>query len=215
MHHDQQSIGWKALEPYGTRQLFKKHSGIYATDQPAQTLFLLHSGQVSLQLLSPQGRALTLQVVEPGQLFGHMALVAAANYDSAAEATRTSEVTALTQGDMRRLMLAQPALALDLLKELGQYRQSVSQRLEEVAFKSVPARLASLLLHMADSGTPSSTRLPRRTHQQLAEMINAYRETVTKVINQFRSAHLLDIDRSGITLLNPSRLREISDNSAF
>jgi CRP-like cAMP-binding protein len=52
--------------------------------------------------------------------------------------------------------------------------------------------------------------VPRRTHQQLAEMINAYRETVTKVINQFRDARLLDIDRSGITLLNPSRLRELS-----
>ncbi len=58
-------------------------------------------------------------------------------------------------------------------------------------------------------------RLPRHTHQQLAEMINAYRETVTKVINQFRAARLLDMDRSGITLLNLSRLREISDNSAF
>ncbi len=34
-------------------------------------------------------------------------------------------------------------------------------------------------------------------------MINAYRETVTKVINQFRDARLLDIDHSGITLLNP------------
>ncbi|NCC37472.1 MAG: helix-turn-helix domain-containing protein, partial [Chloroflexia bacterium] len=49
-------------------------------------------------------------------------------------------------------------------------------------------------------------------HQQLAEMINAYRETVTKVINQFRDAHLLDIDRSGITLLNLSRLRELSQS---
>ena len=215
MHHNERGNGWKTLESYGSRHIFKKHSSIYVADQPAQTLFLLHSGQVSLQLRSSQGRALTLQVIEPGQLFGHMALVTSANYDSAAEVTRTSEVTALTQSQLQRLMLTQPALPLELLKAIGEYRLTVSRRWEEVAFKSVPARLASLLLHMADSGAASPTRLPRRTHQQLAEMINAYRETVTKVINQFRTARLLDIDRSGITLLNPSRLREISDNSAF
>jgi CRP-like cAMP-binding protein len=61
-------------------------------------------------------------------------------------------------------------------------------------------------------GPKPEQRLPRRTHRQLAEMINAYRETVTKVINQFRDARLLDIDHSGITLLNPSRLRELSQS---
>jgi CRP-like cAMP-binding protein len=88
----------------------------------------------------------------------------------------------------------------------------VSRRLDEVAFKSVSARLASLLLDMADAASEGQLqlRLPRRTHQQLADMINSYRETVTKVINQFRAANLLDIDQTGITLLNLSRLRELA-----
>ncbi|MEO7909836.1 MAG: helix-turn-helix domain-containing protein, partial [Roseiflexaceae bacterium] len=75
----------------------------------------------------------------------------------------------------------------------------------------VPARLASLLLDMAKSHDgPQSSRLPRRSHRQLAEMINAYRETVTKVINQFRAARLLEIDRSFITLVNPRGLEELA-----
>jgi hypothetical protein len=41
-------------------------------------------------------------------------------------------------------------------------------------------------------------------------MTNAYRETVTKVIKKFRTDRLVDIDRSGITLLNTSRLRELA-----
>ena len=101
------------------------------------------------------------------------------------------------------------------LELLGQHRLTVSRRIDEVAFKSVPARLASVLLEMSadqPAGTQPEQRVPRRTHQQLAEMINAYRETVTKVINQFRDARLLDIDHSGITLLNPSRLRELSQS---
>ncbi|PMP87215.1 MAG: Crp/Fnr family transcriptional regulator, partial [Chloroflexus aggregans] len=102
-----------------------------------------------------------------------------------------------------------------MLELLGQQRLIVSRRIEEVAFKSVPARLASVLLEMSETqpaAAPQPTRVPRRTHQQLADMINAYRETVTKVINQFRDARLLDIDSSGITLLNPSRLRELAQS---
>ncbi len=50
------------------------------------------------------------------------------------------------------------------------------------------------------------------TANTLKAPFNAYRETVTKVINQFRDARLLDVDNSGITLLNPSRLRELSQS---
>lgn len=217
MQHDQptSNAAWTRLEPHGSRQRFKRNAVIYAADQPARSLFVLVSGQVSLQMTSPDGRTLTIQVVEPGELFGHMALLEDGQYDTSAEATRPSEIIAIGQGHVHRLMLAQPDLALALLRQMGEYRATISQRLDEVAFKPVPARLASLLLNMTDSASPAPVHLPRRTHQQLAEMINAYRETVTKVINQFRAARLLDMDRSGITLLNISRLREISDNSAF
>jgi DNA-binding transcriptional regulator YhcF (GntR family) len=54
--------------------------------------------------------------------------------------------------------------------------------------------------------------VPRHSHRQLAEMINAYRETVTKVINQFRDARLLEIDRSSITLVNVRRLEELAQS---
>ena len=198
------------LKSHGTRQAWKRNALIYSVDQPAHTMYILRSGQISLQLAAPQGRGLTLQVIEPGQIFGHMALVERGRYDTVAEATRPGDAMALGRTQLRRLMMNTPELALALLKELAHHRITVSRRLDEVAFKSVPARLASLLVYMSDSAATAPNRLPRRTHQQLAEMINAYRETVTKVINQFRAANLLDIDRSGITLLNLSRLREMA-----
>ncbi len=205
---------WEQLEPYGTTASFRRRSLIYSPDQPAQALYLLHKGQVSLQLISAGGRALTLEVIEAGQLFGHSALAGARTYDTFAEAVKPTHTIAVGQSDVLRLMRSAPGLALALLEEIGRYRAIISRRLDEVAFKSVPARLASLLLEMAQSmpGAEPAFRLPHRTHQQLAEMINAYRETVTKVINQFRAARLLDIDRSGITLLNPSRLRELAQD---
>jgi hypothetical protein len=68
-----------------------------------------------------------------------------------------------------------------------------------------------VLLDLAQpEGGAQTAQLPRRSHRQLAEMINAYRETVTKVIKQFRAARLLEIDRSTITLLNRPRLEELA-----
>ncbi len=212
----QQRHIWDALAPHGTTLSFPRHNLIYTPSQPAQTLYLLAAGQVGLQLISSNGRALTLQMVETGQVFGLSALAGGEHYDAFAEVFRPARVIALSRGKVLQMIREQPALGMMLLEELGKLRLSVSRRLDEVAFKTVSARLASLLLDMAGSAASAAGeqqwRLPHRTHQQLAEMVNAYRETVTKVINQFRAAQLLDIDRSGITLLNPSRLRELAQD---
>lgn len=206
---------WSALEPLGLTQAFRRHSAIYTPGQPAQTLFLLQTGQVGLQMLSSEGRVLTVKVVEPGQIFGHSALDGGERYDTYAEALQPVRVVAVPRSAVLQAVQREPGLGPALIEVLGQHRLTVSRRLDEVAFKSVPARLASVLLEMSEdqaSGPKPQQRVPRRTHQQLAEMINAYRETVTKVINQFRDARLLDVDRSGITLLNPSRLRELAQS---
>lgn len=204
---------WSVLEPLGSVQVFRRRSAIYTPGQPAGALYLLQTGQVSLQMLSSEGRALTVKVVEPGQAFGHSALDGSSTYDTYAEALQTVRVVAVPRAAVLKAIHDQPGLSMALIEALGQHRLTVSRRLDEVAFKSVPARLASVLLEMSEeqaTGPKPPQRVPRRTHQQLAEMINAYRETVTKVINQFRDARLLDVDRSGITLLNPSRLRELA-----
>ncbi|MEI7644650.1 MAG: Crp/Fnr family transcriptional regulator [Chloroflexales bacterium] len=210
-----QAALWAALESLGVAQGFRRYSYIHTPTQPAYALYLLVTGQVSLQMLSVGGRVLTLRVVEPGQIFGHSVLEGAAAYDTYAEALNPVRAIAVPRAALFDLIQRQPTMGLALIEQLGQHRLTVSRRIDEVAFKSVPARLASVLLEMSEtqpSADPPQPRVPRRTHQQLAEMINAYRETVTKVINQFRDARLLDVDRSGITLLNPSRLRELSQS---
>ncbi|NJK79565.1 MAG: Crp/Fnr family transcriptional regulator [Chloroflexaceae bacterium] len=202
------------LEQHATRQSFQRRSLIYTPEQAANTLYWLEEGQISLQLLSSTGRVLTLQIIEAGALFGHSALTLDETYDTFAEVTRPAKVLALSRDVIEAVLHEQPALGVALLHEMAQYRLSVSRRLEEVAFKSVPARLASLLLEMAGAVAEvvdeQQLRVPRHTHQQLAEMINAYRETVTKVMNQFRAEKLLTIDRSFITVLNPSGLMAVA-----
>ena len=203
------------LAALGTIQSFRRHSYVYTPGQPAHALYLLKDGQVSLELHSPEGRILTEKTVEPEQIFGHSALDGGAQYDTFAQALQPVRLVAVPKATVTEAVATTPGLGAALIDMLGQHRLTVSRRLDEVAFKSVPARLASVLLEMSEGqpvGPRPQQRVARRTHQQLAEMVNAYRETVTKIINQFRDARLLDVDRSGITLLNPSRLRELAQS---
>jgi len=184
---------------------------VYTPEQPANDLLLLNNGQIGLHLISDEGRALTLRVVEPGQLLGQIALAPAGNYDTFAETLTPVTLYRIPRHEAMAMIEHDPALGLALLEDLGAHRLTVSHLFDEVAFKSVPARLATLLLDMAQSdGNAQLSRVPRRSHRQLAERINAYRETVTKVINQFRAARLLEIDRSFITLINPRGLEELA-----
>ncbi len=202
---------WAALAEGREIESASRSVVLYRPEQPATDLLLLRSGQVALSLLSNEGRALTLRVVEPGQLFGHVAIEEDATYTTFAETLTPVRFSRVPRAELRRLIEQDSELRLQLLEDIGRYRLAISRQLDEVSFKSVPARLASLLLDMSKHEDGDQTvQVPRRSHRQLAEMINAYRETVTKVINQFRAARLLEINRSTITLLNRSGLEELA-----
>lgn len=206
--HDGQ---WQALAEGRATESVGRGSVIYTPADRATSLFLVVSGQVGLSLQSHEGRQLTLRTVGAGQIFGHVAVADGESYDTHATASAPTHLVRIPAADIARAVEHTPQLGLALLEDLARHKATVSQRIDEVVFKSVPARLASLLLDMAQRhGDPHTAEVPRHSHRQLAEMINAYRETVTKVLNQFRDARLLEIERHTIMLLNLRRLEELA-----
>lgn len=201
---------WRRLFQGRAPERLPKGALIYSPDQQAEDLLLLTDGEVGLYLQAPEGRTLMVRVVQPGQIFGHMAVGEPGSYDTFAEAQSPARVYRVGREQLAQLVQHEPELGLELLDDLGEHRLGVSRTLDEVAFKSVPARLATLLLDLANRHGAHSLQFPRQSHRQLAEMVNAYRETVTKVINQFRADHLLEIDRSTIRLLNLRVLEELA-----
>ena len=203
---------WDELERRGRLRRYIKGGIVYVPDEPATELYVIKEGRVALNLLSREGRTLTVRVVKPGEIFGHAALLSDGTFDTFAQALRPTTVAAVRRDTLEELMAARPALALALMDDLGRHSQALSHRLGSVAFKSVPARLASLLLELAQPSGREQTNAGRWTHQELADMINAYRETVTKVLNQFRVAKLIEMNRQGVTLLNVAGLQELAQH---
>ncbi len=186
---------------------------IFHTPNEAGThVFLLQQGRVRIYKLSPEGRALTLLVLHPPSLFGEMALIGPGIHDTCAEAMTECLVARIEREALRAFLSRHPGAAIDLMELMGARLRTMEQRLADIAFKSVPQRLAALLLDLAgdpaDGATPAT--LVRYTHQQLAEMIGAYRETVTKALGDMREANLIRIADDAIVLVDLAQLRRLA-----
>jgi CRP/FNR family transcriptional regulator, cyclic AMP receptor protein len=187
----------------------------YAPEESGERLYMLRKGRVRIYKLSPEGRALTLLILEPSSLFGEMALAEEWVHDSFAESMTECTVGVIRRHDMRRLLNAHPTVALRFMNIVSRRLRALEHKLADIAFKSVPQRLATVLLNLAGAGAaqPAPETPPavvRYTHQQLAEMIGSYRETVTKAIGEFREAGLIRVDEETIQLTDLARLRQIA-----
>lgn len=185
----------------------KKEKLIYMPGESGEILFFLKKGSVHLYRLSSEGRKLIIQTVGPMTFFGEMAVVGQQMYDLFAEAAEECTVCVMRRADVERLILSKPKVALRMLEEIGQRMHDVQERLSDSAFKNVPARLASLLLSLSKGGAQSVTGI---RHQDLADMLGIYRETVSDSLGELRDQGVIEIGRKEITIRGVEKLRDIA-----
>lgn len=182
----------------------------YMPEDTSEVLFLLKEGRVQLYRISPDGKKLVIATVGPGSVFGEMALIGQGMHNTFAEATEDCVLLVMSRGDVERLLVTKPKVALRIFEALGSRLRDTESRLEEIAFKGIPARLASLLLHLAnDQGDETIVGM---THQDLGERIGTYRETTTQTLNTFKAGGLIDIGRKRIEILDRKGLERIAES---
>ncbi len=177
----------------------------YQPEDVSEVLFLVRQGRVQLYRISPEGKKLVIATLGPGTLFGEMALLGQQMHNAFAEALDDCTILVMSRTDLERLILSKPVLGLRMLEITGKRLSDAEARLEDMAFKGIPARLASLLLRLA--AERHSSDILGLTHQDLAETIGTYRETATQVLNDMKAAGLIEIGRKRITILDMERLQ--------
>jgi CRP/FNR family cyclic AMP-dependent transcriptional regulator len=182
----------------------------YMPEDTSEVLFLLKEGRVQLYRISPDGKKLVIGTVGPGAIFGEMALIGQGMHNTFAEATEDCVLLVMSREDVERLLVTKPKVALRIFEELGSRLKETESRLEEIAFKGIPARLASYLLQLADE--QGSDTITGMTHQDLGEQIGTYRETTTQTLNTFKADGLIDIGRKRITILDRAGLERVAES---
>ncbi len=201
-----QAIKWENLNTTVERgEIF------YTPMDLCETLFVLQRGRVRIYRATPEGREFTVAVLESGTVFGEMVLTGQRLRSSFAQAMEESEVSAMCRADVERLILDKPQVGLQLVHLLSDRLSTYETRLEDIALKEVPARLASFILQFIESEgvvTREGYKIPTRyTHRQLATMIGSKRETVTKAFTTLQRAGAVELKRRRIRVKDIEALK--------
>jgi CRP-like cAMP-binding protein len=180
----------------------------YMPEDSGEVLFLLKKGQVQIYRLAPNGKKLVVTTLGPGAIFGEMSLVGQGMHNTFAEAVDECILCVMSRADVERLMREKPDVAFRFFETMGDRVSQLEERLENIAFKSIPARLAELLLRLDRNS--EGNQILGYTHQDLSEMLGTYRETVTQTLNDFRTQGFVDLGRKRIELLDRPGLRMLS-----
>jgi CRP-like cAMP-binding protein len=181
----------------------------YGPDEAGEVLFLLKKGRVQLYRLSPEGKKLVVSVLEPGAIFGEMSLIGQGMHNTFAEAIDNCTLCVMSRMDVEQLLTNKPKVGIRFMEVMARRLQEAETKLEDMAFKSIPARLATLLIKLSDSPSTNGS-IDGYTHQDLAEMIGTYRETTTQTLNDFKNQGWITIERKRIEILNHDALEELT-----
>jgi CRP/FNR family transcriptional regulator len=176
---------------------------------------MLKKGRVRIYRVSPDGREFTLTVVGAGTVFGEMSLTAQRLENAYAEAMEPVIVCKMRRLDFERLVMDKPRVGLKVMNVLSERLFLTEDRMEDIALKEVPTRLASFILQLIESEgvvTREGYKVPARyTHRQVATMIGSKRETVTKAFTLLQQAGAVELKRRRIHVKDVETLKRVAD----
>jgi CRP/FNR family transcriptional regulator, cyclic AMP receptor protein len=198
------------LQRFGelTREKFyPKGSVILFENDPGDSLFVVRQGRVKVVLIGEDGREVILGVLGVSEHFGELALIDDRPRSAHVIAMDDSHLLVLRREDFRKRVESSPAVAWSLLTELSRRLRRADEKIGGLVLLDVPGRIARLLLDLSEeSGTDTIEKA--LTHQTIAQMIGASRETVSRAMKEFQDANWVTIERRRITLADRRALEQ-------
>ena len=186
---------------------YPKGSVILFQDDPGDSLFILRTGRVKVVLIGEDGREVILGVLDSGAHFGELALIDDQPRSAHVIAMEDSQLLVLRREDFRRRVDANPSVGWALLQELSRRLRRADEKIGGLVLLDVPGRIARLLLDLSDEGD-SPTIEKVLTHQTIAQMIGASRETVSRSMKDFQEAGLIRVERRRIAIADREALEK-------
>ncbi|MEM7330601.1 MAG: Crp/Fnr family transcriptional regulator [Chloroflexota bacterium] len=181
----------------------------YMPNDSGELLYLLMKGFVKLYHISSNGKKIIVSTCGPGSFFGEMSLVGQGIHSTFAEAVNECVFCVMSRVDVERLIREKPSVAFRFVQALGHRLKDIESRLGEIAFKSIPYRLASLLIEL-DKQQGSKGFVKGYTHEDFSEMLGTNRETVSQILKDFKTDGLVDTGRKRVKVLNYAKLKSMA-----
>jgi CRP-like cAMP-binding protein len=193
------------------RRPYKAGAVIFSQADPGDALFGVVSGRVRISSSSPDGKEIFLNIMEPGDSFGEIALLDGRHRTATASATAPSDLLLIMRDDFMGLLRRDPTLVSHVLELLCQRLRWVSGLAEESALLPVAARLARRLLSLAKMhgrASPEGMRLSL-SQEDVARFLGLSRQVVNQYLQTWKSHGWVDLGRGKITLLDEAALEGV------
>jgi CRP-like cAMP-binding protein len=192
----------------------KRRQVIYMPGDPGAAVFFVNGGRVKISKVTRDGKELTLAYRGPGEIFGELSMLEGGPREEMAEAMENAMVTEFTRGDFEQLVQSHGMLGYRLSKAMLARRREVENKVEQLLFKDVNAKLAELLLRLGSEYGVASGRgtvvAVKITHQEMANLIGSTRETVSLTLSQFKRKGLIEIEGRKVILTDREGLKALA-----
>ncbi len=178
---------------------YPRGSVILFEDDPGDALFVVREGRVKVVLIGDDGREVILAILGVGAHFGELSLIDGQPRSAHVIAMDDASLLILRREDFRRRVNEAPAVAWAMLVELSRRLRRADEKIGSLVLLDVHGRIARLLLDAA-AETGGDVIQKRLTHQTIAQMIGASRETVSRAMREFQDAGLITVHRRQISI---------------
>ena len=184
---------------------YPKGSVILFENDPGDSLFVVRSGRVKVVLVAEDGREVILGILGASEHFGELSLIDEQPRSAHVIAMEDSSLLVLHRDDFRRRVEANPSVAWSMLVELSHRLRKADGQIGSLVLLDVPGRIARLLLDTADAGDGERIEKPL-THQTIAHLIGASRETVSRAMREFEEAGWIAMERRRVRIADRAAL---------
>ncbi|MDV7338367.1 Crp/Fnr family transcriptional regulator [Terasakiella sp. A23] len=207
----------KLLSMTVTRKLAKNET-LFVKGDPGDSFFGVQAGKIKIVTTSPNGKEVTLNIIEEGQFFGEIALLDGMDRTADALAMEKTELLVIQRRDFIPFLEKHPKLCIQVMQLLCHRVRITSEMVEDAAFLPLDGRLAKRLLNLAelygedqdDGGVLIGLNLPQ---QELARMMGTSRESVNKQLQVWRGQGWIELARGRVTIHNHDALERVLEEA--
>ena len=185
-------------------QRYPRGALIVRQGDPGDALYVVRSGAVKVAVVGQDGREVILGTLGQGDHFGELALIDGQPRSAHVVAMEPTVLLVLRRDEFRRQVEQMPRVAWALLEELSRRLRLADAKITGLVLLDVPGRVARLILDRATGTPPRIERAP--THETMAQMIGASRETVSRAMKELQEGGLVTVARRAIEITDVAGL---------
>lgn len=204
----------KTLDAIKFTSVYPKGSVLFVDGEEPRGVFILCSGRAKLTTSSAEGRTLIVKIAEPGEVLGASATILGRPYEVSAETLEPSQLNFIKRDDFLRFLSTFTEACMHTAQQLSEKYQAAQREIRSLGLaQSTGEKLGKLLLdwcRLHGEVTPKGVRLKvLLTHEEIAQMIGTTRETVTRLLSDFKRKKILEVKGSTILVLQKGELERM------